>query len=119
MDAIKYFKEKKRMTNDCNIDCIDCKLSKFSNGTEKLCRKFELEHPEEAIAIVEKWAEEHPPKTRQSEFLKLIPNADVDKDGVLDICPRSVERLFEYQCNNRICSECRKEYWLVEIGEKE
>ena len=109
------------MTKGCNklSFCVNCPLSIRNNCTEEICGDFEMEYPEKAVEIVEKWAEEHPTRTRQSEFLKLIPNADTDKDGVLDVCPRSVERLFEIVCSNRTCSECRKEYWLVEIGEEE
>lgn len=119
MDAIKYFESKKRMTNGCkSSSCKTCPLSTKNNNVNQCCTDFEMEYPKEAVEIVEKWAEEHPLKTRQSELLKLIPNARVDEDGVLDICPRSVERLFEYECNNRICRECRKEYWIVEIGEE-
>lgn len=93
MDIIRYFELKKRMTNGCKL-CNNCPLSTQNNNLNRFCIDFEYEYPEKAVEIVEKWAEEHPPKTRQSEFLKLIPNADVDKDGVLDVCPRSVERLF-------------------------
>ena len=121
MDAIKYFKEKKRMTNDCTINCMDCKLNHFYNGTKKFCKKFEFEHPEKAIAIVEKWAEEHPSKTRQSEFLKLFPKVEINNEGTINICPKVTERIYRCSYNERKvdCDECRKEYWLAEIEEEE
>lgn len=120
MDAIKYFKEKKRMTNGCkSSSCKTCPLSVKDNNVDQFCTDLELEYPEKAVEIVEKWAEGHPVKTRQSELLKLFPNALVGEDGVLTVCPCSVEKSFEAQCNTRHCNECCKDYWLVEIRNEE
>lgn len=72
--------------------------------------------PEELVQKMEKWAAEHPVKTRQSELLKILPNAALDERGVLrcdpcdlmheniDYCPRS-------------CEACREVFWLKEITE--
>ncbi len=62
MTALEYFKEKASMTNNCEIACPDCMLSIWNNGTRGSCRYFEYRHPEQAIAIVQKWAQEHPRK---------------------------------------------------------
>ena len=67
MDAVKFLKEKARMTNECNILCDDCPVHAYCNHSEG-------KNAERMVAIVEKWAEEHPVKTRQSEFLKMFPN---------------------------------------------
>lgn len=61
--------------------------------------------------------EPKPKKTRQSEFLKMFPNARLI-DGVLDIMPcKIVGREFQEQnCNTYCyCETCRKEYWLKEV----
>lgn len=111
-----YFKEKKRMTKDCTINCMDCKLSRFGNGTKKFCKQFELEHPEKAIAIVEKWAKEHPVKTRMSDFLEKFPRAIVLKYAngeYIDICPVSIDAAIN--CPNGACKNCRFEYWNEEV----
>lgn len=47
MDAIKFFKEKDRMTNKCNIFCSECPLSAFNNGlTDSGC--IVNKHPEKS-----------------------------------------------------------------------
>ena len=52
-------------------------------------------------------------KTRQSEFLKIFPKAQMH-DDVLDICPDRVsgENICEYE---ERCWECKKEFWLAEV----
>ena len=82
MDAIKYFEEKKRMLDSlgrksgiCSgVNCSDCPFYAFKRGL--LCGEFEFGYPEEAVAIVEKWAEEHPQKTILSDFLEKFPKAN-------------------------------------------
>lgn len=108
MDAIKYFKTKNRMTKGCiySRDCSQCVLNSETNHYEIDCEQFELQHPEEAVAAVEKWAEEHPVNTRMGDFLKKFPKADVLKyghDEYIDICPASID-------TTRICpnGECKK-----------
>ena len=70
--------------------------------------------PEEIVAETEKWAKEHPVKTRQSEFLKLFPNAQTDS-GCLNACPMDVFGNTGIDCNKRTCFECKKAFWLAEV----
>ena len=58
MTALEFLKAKVRMTQDCNIDCLDCPLSYRNNKTGKSCTKFIITSPEKAIEIVENWAKE-------------------------------------------------------------
>lgn len=115
MDAVKFLKEKKRMCDlhTHAIGCDFCPLSMHNNETGERCRHHIFNNPEEAVSVVEKWSAEHPVKTRQSEFLKMFPSADVT-DGVLFICPRRVDLncLSEKECREIICPECMKKYWL-------
>lgn len=110
MDAVEYLKEKARMTNECNIPCDDCPVHAF-------CCNSESKNAEMMVSIVEKWASEHPVKTRQSEFLKMFPNADIDKDGVLIAIPchidKNMKKVYCQAFNG--CVECRKAYWLEEV----
>lgn len=94
MDAIKYFEEKKRMLDSlgrksriCSgVNCSDCPFYAFKRGL--LCGEFEFGYPEEAVAIVEKWSQEHPQKTMLMDFLEKYPNAPL-KNGVPRFtCPR-------------------------------
>lgn len=69
-----------------------------------------------AVKFVERWDAEHPVKTRQSEFLKLFPNAQTDS-GCLNACPMDVFGNTGIDCNKRTCFECKKEFWLAEVEE--
>lgn len=80
MDAVEYLIEKRRATGNCNGACSQCIISSYKNGIGCSCNDLELRYPEKAVEIVEKWAAEHPKKTRQSEFLKMFPNARIRGD---------------------------------------
>lgn len=67
-----------------------------------------------AVKFVERWDAEHPVKTRQSEFLKLFPNAQTDS-GCLNACPMDVFGNTGIDCNKRTCFECKKAFWLAEV----
>ena len=69
-----------------------------------------------AVKFVEQWAAAHPVKTRQSEFLKLFPNAQTDS-GCLNACPMDVFGNTGIDCNKRTCFECKKAFWLAEAEE--
>ena len=71
-------------------------------------------------AIVERWAKEHPRKTRQNELLKLFPRVSMTADGIIAFCPDSMDSEFECPHKTRdnidpVCGECRREYWLEEV----
>lgn len=112
MDAVKYFKEKTRMFNSlgrkskvCDgVICSVCPFSYTHNGKNLGCTNFEAEYPEKAIAIIEKWAAEHPQKTMLQDFLERYPNAPLDKiDGTPIICPYEIG--YEEQCLDRNCND--------------
>ena len=111
MDTVKYFKEKRRMLNSLGridgictgVNCSRCPLSGENNGTKLVCRYFEAEYPEEAVAIVEKWAAEHQQKTMLQDFLEKYPNAPLDKIGTPFICPYEIG--YEEQCLDRNCND--------------
>lgn len=112
MDAVEYLKTLCRM---CHCECLKCEFGKARSGFET-CPVWQRTHPEEAVAIVERWAAEHPIKTRQSEFLKMFPGADVCKtDGCLTLDPCNVYKKMRKECEGRKCSECRKAFWLAEV----
>ena len=75
-----------------------------------------------AVKFVERWAAEHPAKTRQSEFLKHYPEAELAQDGILMICPTSISAAYREKdgsCDSRSdsCTECRRKFWLAEVEE--
>lgn len=107
-----FFKELKRMCNKFNSTCVGCKIYDICFDTG--CYGFIKDNPQEAIEIVKEWSDSNPVKTRQSEFLKLFPNAKI-KDGHVNICPITVNTKFE-NCNPKVsCYECKETYWLAEV----
>lgn len=87
MDAVKFIKEKLRMCNNIK-DCKDCGFSYLNNKTNKHCETYVKEYPEEAVAIVEKWSQEHPRKTMLQDFLEKYPKARLRDNGTpKDVCP--------------------------------
>lgn len=105
MDAVEYVKQRKRMC-DYYVNCGDCPARKYG-----MCAS--LSSIPEMVPIVEKWVKEHPVKTRQSEFLKQWPDAEIDGDGLLSIAPCQLNVKL---CKNReVCAECRRDFWLKEI----
>ena len=94
MEAIEYLQQKKRMTKVgqdgyCSIVCSNCPLSHQHNGTGYTCFQLERLNSERAIAIVEKWAKEHPLKTYAQDFLEKFPNAK-RTDGIPIACKITV-----------------------------
>ena len=114
MDALEFLRERKRMCNLCK-HCEGCPLERAGCG---LGTSASDEEYEKIIAAVEQWSKEHPRKTRQSVFLKQYPNAVLDKDGVLRICPPFVggDIPEKYKCICLTdCSACRREFWTQEV----
>ena len=116
MDAVKFFEEAKRMCDHFG-DCGECPLSENLSVCELSFTPVGMNNTEKIVEKVEKWASEHPVKTRQSEFLKMFPNADIDKDGVLIAIPchidKNMKKVYCQALNG--CVECRKAYWLEEV----
>lgn len=118
MDAVKFLEEAKRMCNYTG-DCKGCPLETEKNSANCIlwATPNAIDNPGEIVSKVEKWAAEHPVKTRQSEFLRMFPNADIDKDGVLIAIPchidKNMKKVYCQALNG--CVECRKAYWLAEV----
>ena len=116
MDAVKFTRAAMRMCNDYYSKCWSCPAG--DNTSCKLDSSYSAISAEEKVAIVEQWAERHPIKTRQSEFLKLFPGADVgETDVCLTLDPCNVYKKMLKECEGRKCSECRKAFWLAEVEE--
>ena len=115
MDAVEFFKKVNRLCKN-QSGCEKCPIRK--NGTCMAgCRGVSVKSIEETVSKVEQWAKDHPVKTRQSELLKLFPNAKIDR-GAIIFCPRNFlpEVEGEAYCEKHDkCRECRKDYWLAEV----
>lgn len=97
-------------------DCKGCPLFVTINGMKVACLDFN--YPDKANEIILNWCKEHPVETRQDRFLKMFPNAKIDVDGALSICPQCVNKDFSCQTEKR-CIGCCKDYWLAEVKENE
>ena len=57
-----------------------------------------------------------PKKTRQSEFLKMYPNARLNSKGVLDIQPCNIDTSYSTDhCYFACGDECQNAYWSQEV----
>ena len=105
MDAVEFIKQVRRMGKQKG---------------EAICFKLE-EIDTEIVEQVEQWAKAHPIKTRQSEFLKQWPDAEISDDGLPSIAPCQLNVLFihgkaQKDCEERgVCGKCRRDFWLKEI----
>lgn len=123
-----YFTEKLRMTKKhklnggayiCELNCTDCPLNSSNNGSSDMmsCSDFETIYPQKAIAIVQKWSDEHPPKTYLSELLKHYPNISLDDNGTPNFCPYRLGLMSIDDCRkDRNCVQCWNQ--TVEDGEE-
>lgn len=106
MDAVEYLRAFYKMC-DSNTLCDSCEAY-------GICEN-DYHKAERMVEIVEKWEKEHPPKTRQSEFLKMFPSAHVSI-GIINIRPCDVDMKVSKECTNfTSCWTCRREYWREEI----
>ena len=62
MDAVEFFKEKRRMCDSFDDHCAGCEIKSAKNGIT--CGAYIKKYPEQAVAIVEKWSAEHTKETR-------------------------------------------------------
>ena len=105
MDAVEFIKQVRRMGKQKG---------------EAICFKLE-EKDTEIVEKIEKWAKEHPVKTRQSEFLKQWPDARVGDDGYPSVAPCQLYKDIEEKdengicCKNCGCDKCRRDFWLKEV----
>lgn len=102
MDAVKFLKEFKRMCNT-HDGCGNCPVEERCNF---LCIISDEER-QEIVGIVEKWSKDHPPKTRLQDFLEKYPNADMEKEGIPDVCCAKLG--YNCSCHKYSCIDCWNE----------
>ena len=109
MDAVKFIKEYERMCSSIQ-ECNECPLDFLYR--EGICSLVPVKYPERAVSAVEKWSAEHPAKTLQSKLLEVFPDVEI-KEGVVCICPNSIDKNFE--CKDGNCDKFLKSFWLSEL----
>lgn len=117
MDAITFIKERKRLCatySGCAVcpvfrDNDTCLFSATNGGT-----------PDEQVKILSVWIDNHPRKTRQDVFLEQYPEAEIDLNGLLAVCPAPIFRSHRHAkggCSDfhKKCDDCRREFWTQEV----
>ena len=102
MDAVKFVEARRRMFA---MTGEKPKYSLFNMGTPA----------EEVVRDVEEWATAHPRKTRADEFLEHYPKASMGVAGVLDVPPCYIEPSLRSMCSEKVCADCRREFWMQEV----
>lgn len=100
MDAVKFIEERNRMCGTMS-EVWDVDAAQIVKNTEE-------------------WSAAHPRKTRQSVFLEQWPEAELDTNGAVAICPTILSS--DYRSANKrckhpgtACSDCRREFWMQEV----
>ena len=118
MDAVEFLVERKRLCGSykgcvgCPFGAAECVIGDMVS--DENCKRI--------VNSVEQWSKEHPRKTRQSVFLEQYPEADIDENGVVGLCPMfisAVHRDSNGKCNylEKQCRDCRREFWMQEVDE--
>ena len=109
MDAVKFIKAMQQML----------RAGANNSTVQKYISAYKKNDCEGMVKAAEQWAAEHPAKTRQSEFLKMFPDAPIYPDtGLVRVSPCQVDRALCGNCPTGInCIECRKKFWLAEVEE--
>ena len=113
MDAVKFLKEKYRMTKQCNIFCKECPLGHTNNGLNVDCTLLEAGYTEKAVEIVKKWSDEHPQKTYRMDFLEKYPNCKKSYNGIPCSCRDNI-----YGTQNVFCGESCEKCWNEPMEDK-
>lgn len=104
MDAVKFIEERRRM---------------YRVTGKHAPTLAEWIPAEDVVKEVEAWSAAHPRKTRQSVFLEQYPNARIDSQAVIYVCPADAygdkvcpknEENFHMRC-----CDCRHEFWGQEV----
>lgn len=114
MDAIKFIEERNRMCDSFET-CGMCPAFGFSCGELR-----KIQQNPTIVSIVEQWSKENPRKTRQEVFLEQWPEAEIDVNGVMQLCPMPISaahRDVNGECKNpaKLCKDCRREFWMQEV----
>lgn len=105
MDAIEFLKTAKR---------------RCENGEKEIYSVIDLEKIdiEKYVKNVEEWGKNNPIKTRQTEFLKMFPNALMMPNGYLNVSPCVLDEEIYRKCSERSqmeCDKCYKDFWSKEV----
>lgn len=74
--TVDFLREWKRLC-DTHFSCKKCPMAQINTPKSAYtCRGCIFDKVEDAIAIVQRWSDEHPVWTWERELMELLPNAD-------------------------------------------
>jgi len=101
MDAVKFLKEKNRMTKNCKVWCKDCSLQiKDDDGD---CMLYNKDSSEKAVEIVETWSKENPVRSYYDVMIEVFPKIDFNEITCIDEFLGT-----DTDCNGDGCEKCWK-----------
>lgn len=117
MEALEFLKERKRMCRSFGGSCRGCPCEKVRCVINAHVSDDDYKR---IVAMVEEWSAAHPLKTRQSVFLEQWPEAVIDVNGIVQLCPvpiSAAHRDSNRKCKNPTtrCRDCRREFWMQEV----
>lgn len=83
--TVNFMPEKERMCGSFD-DCLDCPLNSINNSVGVGCEMLVASHTDKALEIVQKWSDEHQPKTYTEDFFEKFPSAPKVGSGVPTAC---------------------------------
>lgn len=124
MDALKFIEERNRMCDrywQADGDCDGCPLV-YTRECNEMRNMVDDSGKAvgKVVEIVEKWSKEHQRKTRQDVFLEQYPEAQIDDNDVLSVCPAAISTSHRRDgggCLNILkkCADCCREFWMQEV----
>lgn len=102
-----YLKELGRMCKR-TTDCDGCLIRGLEKDEYESCIIIQARETAKCIAIVQKWSDEHSPKTMLKDFYEKYPNAPISSDGTPMVCAGMIYRGANYICTNANgdCTKC-------------
>lgn len=83
MEAVEFMRKRKRMCEYYGDDTCVCEDSRGACPAIDMDCSFATEHPERLLAIVEKWAKDHPEETSAATSHKSdVPCVKTNQDGL-------------------------------------
>lgn len=103
-----YLKEKARMVKICQkTDCSSCGYYNSKPCPRKFFEYgYEIQKPNEAINIVQKWSDEHPQKTYKDDFFEKFPDAFRKGNGYPDVVVCRIYKQFNDKGCDGYCIDC-------------
>ena len=105
-NLLNFKREHERMCLSNTVSCTFCPFDKIAGNCSPVDLMLE-DITEEMVEVLQKWSDEHQPKTLLEDFLEKHPSAPLDKERIPKLCPSQVGYGDEKDCLEFVC-ECTK-----------